>query len=165
MRLDFNSWFVGLVDGEGSFWIEVEERKGRKSPEIQMAFELQMSVKELPLLEFVQKHLKIGKIRISKNRSTAKFGVYSKEDLGKLITFFEKHPLRSSKRETFLLFKEAYQILSKRKKIRDEKGRFVFSLSDNDLKKLEEIRNKMNLTYSKRKSPAIRNGYHYHIPK
>ncbi len=80
-RDDFWWWFVGLVDGEGSFWIRVGKRKNRKSPSIEMGFSVQMSIKELPCLEYIQKELGFGRIYKDPKLPTAKFIVERKEDV------------------------------------------------------------------------------------
>jgi len=56
MQLDFNSYLMGLIDGEGYF--AIYERKGSKG--FNAAFAITNTNREV--LEMIQKHLKVGHI-------------------------------------------------------------------------------------------------------
>jgi hypothetical protein len=53
------------------------------------------------------------------------------------------------------------KILQTRSHLRNKKGIFINSLSKNNINKIMKIRDIMNLTYNKKKSPSVRWSYHY----
>ena len=104
-------YISGLVDGEGSFWARVPNKKRRAKVELKFSLKLRHQDKEI--LEELQKFFGCGKVYIQrdkrKNHSLCyRFEVNNKKEIiGKIIPFFEKNkPKIQSRRRDFELFKE-----------------------------------------------------------
>lgn len=109
-----------------------------------------MSIKEYDTLLQVKKGLgNIGRIEKRKKKPIIKYVVTKFDELKKVIAFFEKHPLRSTKKETFEIFKEIIDMMERKEHLTEE-----------GLYKIACLRDKMNLTYNRKKQPFIRGKYY-----
>ena len=77
----------GLIDGEGSFSIIVDQNKVRKLGwRVQLKFQIGLHTKDLNLLCILQQHLGgIGSIHLARNRDIVNYSIDSIIDLNNLI--------------------------------------------------------------------------------
>ena len=113
-------WLVGFTDGEGCFSISIFKNKTLKSGyQVFPEFVLTQGAKSLDVLEKVQSFFDCGKIYENKRydnhiESLFRYCVRNKNDLRlKICPFFDKYPLQTAKKNDFLLFKQALQIIEK----------------------------------------------------
>lgn len=96
-----NGWFSGLIDSDGSIYI---------NPKIKRV-EITVSQKNIYLLEILQK-VYGGKIYPSK-KEAFKYEIYRKLEVNNLVeNYFNKYPLRSAKKYRLRLINEAHKKLS-----------------------------------------------------
>ncbi|MDP1710546.1 MAG: LAGLIDADG family homing endonuclease [candidate division WWE3 bacterium] len=134
-------YIVGLVDGEGCFYINIfrDKRYPKARPIVQTHFYLKLVEDELPLLKKVQQSLGCGAIYLQRDkrdnhRQCYRFEINSQKDIHQcVLPFFEKHPLRSSKRKDFETFKKVALIVKEGKHFEDE-----------GLKRIIELKSGMN---------------------
>lgn len=81
------NWFSGFSEGESSFYVV----PGTKN--VRVVFEIHLNVRELPLIQKIQKFLGgIGKIRISDKSHSVHYTIYSISDLeGVIVPHFNKY--------------------------------------------------------------------------
>ena len=107
--LDKN-YIIGLVDGEGSFNVQI--RNDRKRTRVQLKFSLKLRHQDKKILYKLQRFFGCGNIYIQrdkrKNHSLCyRFEVQDRKDIvKKIIPFFEKNPPKiESRKRDFELFK------------------------------------------------------------
>ena len=127
-------YILGLVDGEGSFNVRVNNDKRRAKVELKFSLKLRHQDKEI--LEELQKFFECGKVYIQrdkrKNHSLCyRFEVQNrKEIIEKIIPFFIKNsPKIPSRKRDFELFKEIAELLK---------------INPVDLKKIQILKEKMH---------------------
>lgn len=113
--LDKN-YVLGLVDGEGSFNVRINEKKRRAK--VELKFSLKLRHQDREILDELQKFFGCGKVYIQrdkrKNHSLCyRFEVQNKKEIfEKIIPFFEENPPKiQSRRRDFELFKEIVELL------------------------------------------------------
>lgn len=116
-----SDYVVGLVDGEGCFYVNVYDRDKKKYPNSKPQTRVHLYIKlredDLIILEKVQKTLGFGFIYYQKdtrgNHSACyRYEVNARDDLKKLIKFFDSHPLQSPKKHRdFLIVKKILKIV------------------------------------------------------
>lgn len=95
-----NGWFSGLIDSDGSIFID-----GQSGQLI-----ISITQKNSYLLEPLQ-ILFGGRIQILKSREAFQYSIYRKEEILKLVdNYFNKYPLKSSKAAKVNLIKDFYQL-------------------------------------------------------
>ena len=84
----------------------------RMGIEARPSFTVSQHRRNVKLLEWVQKYLLCGGIRFNTRDQTYKYEVRSLDDLVRyVIPHFEEYPLKSSKREDFMKFKEICELM------------------------------------------------------
>lgn len=125
-----SDYIVGLTDGEGCFYVNIrppDKRYSRSKHGVATHFYLKMKKEELDLLNEVKSFFGCGAVYFQKDKrknhtSCYRFEINSQKDVHEtLIPFFDKHPLRSSKREDYLIFREIAKLV-KKKKHREKSG-------------------------------------------
>ena len=76
--LKFKEWFIGFIEGDGSFYIT----NGKP------IFSIHLNIIDLPLLYLIQSELNMGSISFNKNKRTTIFTVKAKVDILTLILLF-----------------------------------------------------------------------------
>jgi len=95
-----NGWFSGLIDSDGSIFIE--DKSGQLI--------IGITQKNCYLLEPLQS-LFGGRIQILKSKDAFGYYIYRKEEILKLVdNYFNKYPLKSSKAAKVNLIKDFYQL-------------------------------------------------------
>ena len=123
-------YVLGLVDGEGSFNVRVNENNRRARVELKFSLKLRYQDKEI--LHELQKFFGCGKVYIQRDKRPRhslcyRFEVQNKKEIiEKIIPFFEKNsPKLLSRKRDFVLFKEIVELTKQNsidfKKIRNLK--------------------------------------------
>lgn len=121
-RLKIESWIVGFTDGEGCFSVSFIRNKTSKSGwQIFPEFVITQGKKSLPVLEIFKKYFECGKIFENKRYDNHKENIYrycirSVKNLNeKIIPFFEKNELKTSKKNDFKIFSKIISLMLKQK--------------------------------------------------
>jgi hypothetical protein len=106
-------YIVGFIDGEGSFSLHINRHKKRL---FGLCFTPSWSVSQnstsKDVLQDIQSFFNCGFLR--PDRKTSKLEVRDLDNLQKkIIPFFKKNPLRTQKKQDFLLFCEICDLLKK----------------------------------------------------
>ena len=131
-RLDIN-WIVGFTDGEGCFHVALNRLpKMTLGWQVLPEFRVVQHQRDEAVLSLVQKHFGFGDIR--RNHGDRKeFRVRGLENLNKLVQFFKKYPLQTSKKESFELFSEILEMMNQKQ-----------HLTQKGLEKIANLASKMN---------------------
>jgi hypothetical protein len=120
-RLEMANWIVGFTDGEGCFTVSIiNNPTTRFGKQIFPEFVITQGEKSLGVLKKVQKHFGCGGIVLNKRYDNHQYHLYrycvrSIGDLeDRVIPFFEKFPLRTSKQKDFKLFKKVVEMMLKK---------------------------------------------------
>ena len=108
-------WYLsGYADGEGSFCVSFSPRSKFKTKlEVRPSFSVSQNSDRSEVLKLFQQTLDCGTIRPDRSDKTFKFEVRSLQDIiDKVIPFFEKYPLKSSKLKDFDKFSEICQLMT-----------------------------------------------------
>ncbi len=110
-------YFVGLVDGEGSFNVQLNSSKRRRA-KVEMRFSLKLRAEDKEILDAMREFFACGNVyrQIDKrpNHSLCfRYEVQNRtEIIEQIIPFFEKHPVQlASKQRDFHLFKEIVKLV------------------------------------------------------
>lgn len=119
MKKISHDYIVGFTDGEGCFSLHISKQNKRP---FGLCFTPSWSVSQNSTSENVLQDIKAffncGFIR--PDRKTNKYEVRDLEDLGnKIIPFFKKNPLRTKKKQDFVLFCEICDLLQKREHLKE----------------------------------------------
>ena|SRR3989344_5472082 len=131
--LDKN-YVLGLVDGEGSFNVRINDKKRRAKVELKFSLKLRHQDKEV--LDELQRFFGCGKVYIQRDKRENhslcyRFEVQNKKEIfEKIIPFFEQNsPKIQSRKRDFELFKQIAE-LSQNKSV--------------DLNKAEQLKKQMH---------------------
>lgn len=103
------AWYItGFIDGEGCFSVSFNlRRKLSVGIEVRPSFSVSQNKRNLEVLKLVRQYFGCGGIRFDRHDQTYKYEVRSVKDLvTKIIPHFERYPLKTSKTDDFLYFKE-----------------------------------------------------------
>lgn len=129
-------WICGFVEGEGSFVISITDIKSSKSKQIRLIFKVTQHVKNVQLLYAFKSFFGVGLVKSQRKDPTQcwEYTVSRFEHLEtKIIPFFEKNTMHSSKKFDFLRFRKV-AIMMKRKE----------HLTSEGVDKIQVIANRMN---------------------
>lgn len=106
--MDFAWYIVGFVDGEGTFNFSFSQRSKLKTNlEIKPSFSVSQHKRNLEVIQKIKDYFGVGNIRFSKRDQNFKYEVRSLKDLTqKIIPFFKKHHLKTSKAKDFEIFSD-----------------------------------------------------------
>lgn len=106
------NYVLGLVDGEGSFNVRVNER-GRRRAEVELKFSLKLRHQDRGVLDELQKFFGCGNVYIQRDKRENhslcyRFEVQNRKEIAeKIIPFFVESPPKTESRKTdFEIFKE-----------------------------------------------------------
>ncbi len=118
-RLEIDNWIVGFTDGEGCFSVSLFRNKTTALGwQVFPEFVITQGRKSLPVLTHIQNRFGCGNIYENKRYDNHtehlyRYCVRSLHDLNHVvIPFFEKHELRTAKRNDFLLFAEIVSMMN-----------------------------------------------------
>ena len=139
-RLMTIGWIVGFIDGEGCFSVSLHKNPTTKLGwQIMPEFVATQSEKSLDSLKVIKNFFDCGNIFVNRRYDNHKGNLYrfcvrSFNDLNeKIVPFFKKHKLKTSKSIDFELFAEIIALMSKKEHL-NEKG----------INKIIKIATKMN---------------------
>lgn len=122
--LNIDEWIVGLTDGDGTFNIDINP----KNHKIQFTYKISLLEKNRQLFHKLKTYLKIG--NIYNDGKMIHYRIRDKEKLlNTIIPIFDKYPLLTSKRFSYLNWKECLLISNKMNLTQMEK-----------IKQIEEIK-------------------------
>ena len=100
------NWLVGFTDGEGCFNINTFNSSASKLGEaVRLRFTLVQHSRDIELMNNLMLYLGCGKSTLSEKTNRVDFIIWKFKDIEeKLIPFFNKYPLQSSKRLEFTDF-------------------------------------------------------------
>lgn len=128
---DFNNhWIAGFSDADASFQIKVVHRANRLKPEIRLNYQIDQKNKDILILikEFFG-----GNIGYRKSQDTYYYGSTSFGSAKKVIKYFDKFHLQSSKYVNYLKWRKAYILIQNKE-----------HLTDKGIKRIIGLKNSMN---------------------
>ena len=121
-RLKTEGWISGYTDGEGCFTVSIVRNKRSKFGwQVFPEFVITQGEKSLSSLKFIKEWFGCGNIFVNKrydnhNENLYRYCIRSIKDLSeKILPFFERNPLRTSKKKDFEKFKRVILMMTKRK--------------------------------------------------
>ena len=131
-RLD-PKWITGFIDGEGCFHVSINKiPKMTLSWQVLPEFRVVQHERDELLLKKLKLYFGFGNVVVN-HGDRKEFRVRGLENLNKLVKFFKKNPLQTSKQKNFELFSEIIELMNKKQHL-NKKG----------LKKIAQIASKMN---------------------
>ena len=119
-RLDSN-WIAGFVDGEGCFHVSLNrQEKMLLGWQVLPEFRVVQHKRDEIILQKLQKFFGFGSVVIN-HGDRKEFRVRGLENLNKIVYFFENNPLKTKKREDFLLFSEIIQRMNRKQHLEKER--------------------------------------------
>lgn len=137
------NFVTGFSDAESCFQLVISKNlKYTLGWSVKLVFSIHLHSKDISILYKIQEFFGVGSVTI--NKDTADYHVISLTDLLCIINHFENFPLKTKKYIDFLLFKMAYDIISKKEHLID-------------LQKLVNIRASLNKGLSEQLAIAFPN--------
>ena len=101
-------WVVGFVDGEGCFSVSFSRKATFTTGiEVRPSFSISQNARSKASVEAFLEYFECGFLRFSKSDGTWKYETRDlTEILEKVVPFFKKYPLKTSKKQDFELFVE-----------------------------------------------------------
>jgi hypothetical protein len=127
-RLDAK-WIVGFVDGEGCFHVAINSmQKMQVGYQVLPEFRVVQHQRDEEVLQQFQNYFGFGVVR--RNHGDRKeFRVRGIKDLNKVVQFFEKNPLRTSKQKNFELFAQIVSLMNDKEHLTKEGLRTIAKLA------------------------------------
>ena len=113
-----NFWFCGFSEADASFQIKIINRKTRKKPEIRLNFQIDQKTDYILL---IIKNLFGGYIGFRKSQKSYYYGSTNFINANKLIKYFDKYHLQSTKYTSFIKWRKVYQFIQEKHHLK-EKG-------------------------------------------
>ena len=122
-RLDA-SWISGFTDGEGCFHISINcipkmSLGWQVLPELRIV----QHEKDEHVLYKIKDYFGFGDVKVNRtdHHGTRKeFRVRGLENLNKIVEFFKKYPLKTSKKKDFKIFSEVIEMMNDKKHLTEE---------------------------------------------
>jgi hypothetical protein len=115
-----SEWIVGFVDGEGCFHVAINKQPKMKIGwQVLPEFRIVQHKRDINILYNIQYTLGIG--QVTRNHGDRfEVRIRGLENLKKLINFFHKHNLQTTKRENFELFCQIIYLIENREHLTQE---------------------------------------------
>ncbi len=98
-------YIAGLVDGEGCFYVNIHyfRKYPKASPQTQIHFYIKLREDDVVILEQVKRFFGFGHIyfqneKRSNHSPCYRYEISNRDELKKVLKFFDKHPLHSPKK-------------------------------------------------------------------
>ncbi|MEK7637874.1 MAG: LAGLIDADG family homing endonuclease [Patescibacteria group bacterium] len=123
-RQELTGWVIGFVDGEGCFTVSIFRNPTatrRVGYQVFCEFVVTQGERSRASLELLEKFFGCGYINRNRRHDNhredvLKYCVRALNELNEIIIpFFEQHPLRTAKRNDFLVFKKIVRLVLKKK--------------------------------------------------
>lgn len=122
-RLDAN-WITGFTDGEGCFHVSINRIIGMSLGwQVLPEFRIVQHEKDEAVLYKIKDYFGFGDVKINRTDSHGtrkEFRVRGIDNLNKLIEFFNKYPLSTSKVNDFKIFSEIIQLMNNKEHLTKE---------------------------------------------
>jgi len=129
-----NHWIAGFTAAEGSFSVTINEKDGRKLPQVRARFSIGLHARDINILTRISNQFNTGNI-YSNNKGTVLFQIANLTSIKtKLIPLFDEHNLNNIKHFDFLDFKQIICLMENREHLRNY-----------GLNTIREIKSNMNL--------------------
>ncbi len=110
-RLDAQ-WITGFVDGEGCFHVALNKQpKMTVGYQVLPEFRIVQHQRDEKLLHQIRNYFGFGKVTTNHD-DRKEFRVRGMINLKKIVSFFEQHPLRTSKQKNFAIFVEILNLMN-----------------------------------------------------
>lgn len=108
------SWFAGLTDGEGCFYVGMVSgsQKRDRWACLRTTFQISMREDDAEMILDVHRRLGFGYVSFAKRKPrgeqpTVRFAISALKDCHRLIAVFDAYPLRSKKRFDYAIWRDA----------------------------------------------------------
>lgn len=126
-------WICGFVEGEGTFCISITNAPLTQKKQVRLIFKVAQSCKNIQVLYALKTFFGVGLVK-SQRETVWEYSVSRFEHLNtKIIPFFEKHTLHSSKKFDFYRFRKVSIYMARKEHLTSE-----------GMEKIERIRKRMN---------------------
>ena len=143
-----NYWLSGFADADASFQIKIINKSDRSKPEIRLT--LQIDQKKDHLLILIKNYLG-GNIGYRKSQDTYYYSSTSFGSAKKVIQYFDRYPLLSSKHINYLKWRKAYVIIQNKEHLIDSGIEKIIKLK----RKTHFFHEKINIRIAKTKRQFI----------
>ncbi len=117
-------WIVGFTDGEGCFHISINKIPGMSLGwQVLPEFRIVQHEKDEKLLYKIKEYFGFGDVKINRtdfHGTRKEFRVRGLENLNKIVEFFNKNKLNTSKRKDFEIFSEVINLMNKKEHLTKE---------------------------------------------
>ena len=122
-------WIVGFIDGEGCFYVGFYEHPEMTvSYQVLPEFRVVQHYKDIKVLYSLKRFFRFGVVR--KNHDDRyEYRVRKIEHLIKIVEFFEKHPLKTSKNVNFKKFAKIVRLMQKGEHLTKEGLKKIIKIS------------------------------------
>ena len=111
-RLD-PQWVTGFVDGEGCFHISINKHEKMSTGwQVLPEFRIVQHTRDERLLKELQRFFQAGKVVVN-HGNRKELRIRKLNELRKVITFFEQHPLMTKKENDFEIFSEVLRSMER----------------------------------------------------
>jgi hypothetical protein len=118
-RLD-KQWIVGFVDGEGCFHVSINKLpKMKLGWQVLPEFRVVQHQRDEALLHKLKLFFGFGNV-VRNHGDRLEFRVRGLENLNKIVAFFNKHSLQTSKKKNFELFSEIITMMNNQEHLNKE---------------------------------------------
>jgi hypothetical protein len=120
MKLDAQ-WIVGFTDGEGCFFVGINSHPEMTARyQVLPEFTVVQHKRDIQLLHALKEYFDCGVVRTNHGDRMA-YRVRSLEHLAeKILPFFEKHELKTKKRQDFLKFRDIIHRMKREEHLKPE---------------------------------------------
>ena len=110
-------WICGFVEGKGSFVISITKIKSSQSEQVRLLFQVTQDVKNVQLLYALKNYFQVGIVKAQKKDPSQswEFVVHRFEHVWtKIIPFFEKYAMHSTKKFDFYRFRKVAIMINRK---------------------------------------------------
>ncbi len=104
-------WVVGFVDGEGCFFVDISKHpQSFTGYQVLPEFVVVQHERDIQILYALKRFFRCGVVRPNPGNRWA-YRVRGLDNLERIVTFFEKHPLKTKKRVDFIKFRKILHLM------------------------------------------------------
>ena len=122
-------WIVGFTDGEGCFHVAINKQpKMSCGWQVLPEFRIVQHQRDIAVLEQLKEYFGCG--TVCKNHDERmEFRIRGSDNLNKVVAFFEKNPLRTTKQKNFVLFSEVIALMNEKKHLNSKGVQKIASIA------------------------------------
>ena len=135
-RLD-NEWIAGFVDGEGCFHVAINKQpKMRQKLQVLPEFRVVQHERDEAILNQMKNTFGCGNVVVN-HGERKELRVRGLENLNRIVAVFNKHELKTTKRENFKIFAEVISLMNKGQHLNLRGLRKIAKLASNMNRKVQ----------------------------